>query len=72
MFGSNPEGRHGAGAAKIAVTQFGAKYGIGEGLVGDSYALPTKDLRVKENKGLRSISKEEIINNISNLYKTAK
>jgi hypothetical protein len=41
-------------------------------LVGDSYALPTKDLRVKENKGLRSISKEEIINNISNLYKTAK
>lgn len=72
VFGSNPEGRHGAGAAKIAVTQFGAKYGIGEGLVGDSYALPTKDLRVKENKGLRSISKEEIINNISNLYKTAK
>lgn len=72
VFGSNPEGRHGAGAAKIAVTQFGAKYGIGEGLIGDSYALPTKDLRVKENKGLRSISKEEIINNISNLYKTAK
>ena len=72
VFGSNPEGRHGAGAAKIAVIQFGAKYGIGEGLVGDSYALPTKDLRVKENKGLRSISKEEIINNISNLYKTAK
>lgn len=72
VFGSNPEGRHGAGAAKVAVTQFGAKYGIGEGLVGDSYALPTKDLRVKENKGLRSISKEEIINNISNLYKTAK
>lgn len=72
VFGSNPEGRHGAGAAKVAVTQFGAKYGIGEGLIGDSYALPTKDLRVKENKGLRSISKEEIINNISNLYKTAK
>ena len=47
VFGSNPEGRHGAGAAKIAREQFGAKYGVGEGLTGNAYALPTKDLRSK-------------------------
>jgi hypothetical protein len=72
VFGSNPEGRHGAGAAKIAATQFGAKRGVGEGLVGDSYALPTKDLRVKKNRGLRSISSNDITNNIRKMYEVAK
>lgn len=72
VFGSNPEGRHGAGAARVAVRYFGAKYGIGEGLVGRSYALPTKDLRVKENKSLRSISPEQIIENIKKLYQVAR
>ena len=72
VFGSNPEGRHGAGAAKVAVEKFGAIYGQGEGLQGHAYALPTKDLRVKENNGYRSISKEQIIENIKRLYKCAK
>lgn len=45
VFGSNPEGRHGAGSARVAVQQFGAKYGIGEGLQGNAYALPTTELR---------------------------
>ena len=72
VFGSNPEGRHGAGAAKTAVDKFGAQYGVGEGLTGNAYALPTKDLRVKENNSLRSIPKNVIINNIRNLYATAK
>lgn len=72
VFGSNPEGRHGTGAAKIAREQFGAKYGVGEGLTGNAYALPTKDLRVKENKGLRSISETQIIENIKKLYETAR
>ena len=45
VFGSNPEGRHGKGAAYVAKTKFGAKQGQGEGLQGNSYALPTKDLR---------------------------
>lgn len=71
VFGSNPEGRHGKGAAKIAVNQFGAKYGQGEGLQGNAYALPTKDLRVKENKGFKSIPPEQIIQSIKSLYKTA-
>jgi hypothetical protein len=56
VFGSNPEGRHGAGSAKTAREKFGAIRGQGEGLQGNSYAIPTKDLRIKENRGLRSIS----------------
>ena len=72
VFGSNTEGRHGAGAAKIAREQFGAIYGQGEGLQGNAYALPTKDLRVKENRGLRSISKEDIVESIKKLYETAR
>lgn len=42
-FGSNFEGRHMGGAAKAAVEQFGAVWGIGEGLQGRSYAIPTME-----------------------------
>lgn len=41
-FGSNRAGRHGRGAALVAAQKFGAVIGIGEGLVGHSYAIPTK------------------------------
>ncbi len=43
VFGSNLAGRHGAGAALLAYNKFGARKGIGLGLEGKSYALPTKD-----------------------------
>lgn len=43
VFGSNLAGRHGRGAARFAYHRRGAKYGQGEGLQGDSYAIPTKD-----------------------------
>lgn len=42
VFGSNKLGIHGAGAAKTAKENFGAVYGVGEGLRGTSYAIPTK------------------------------
>ena len=42
-FGSNLRGRHGAGAARDAVQRFGAIEGQGEGVQGNSYAIPTKD-----------------------------
>jgi exodeoxyribonuclease-5 len=71
VFGSNPEGRHGAGAAKYARDNFGAIYGQGEGLQGQSYGLPTKDLRVKTNNSLKSISPEQIISSIKKLYNLA-
>lgn len=47
VFGSNRVGRHGRGAAVEAVRAYGAKYGVGEGLEGRSYALPTKGERLE-------------------------
>ena len=41
VFGSNLGGIHGAGAALVAAQQFGAERGVGEGLTGNSYAIPT-------------------------------
>ena len=41
VFGSNLQGMHGGGAARIAVQQFGAIMGQGVGLQGQSYAIPT-------------------------------
>ena len=41
VFGSNTLGIHGKGAAKTAKRWFGARHGVGEGLIGNSYALPT-------------------------------
>lgn len=43
VFGSNQLGRHGAGAAYEAAVHFRAEEGIGEGLTGQAYAIPTKD-----------------------------
>ena len=42
VFGSNLAGIHGAGAAKDAHKYYGAQWGIGRGLTGSAYALPTK------------------------------
>ena len=44
VFGSNTEGRHGAGAALYARQHHGAIYGQARGLQGNSYAIVTKDL----------------------------
>lgn len=43
VFGSNALGQHGGGAAAFAVRQFGAVWGQGEGLQGQSYAIPTME-----------------------------
>lgn len=45
VFGSNAAGNHGAGAAAVAVQRFGAIWGQGEGLQGQSYGLPTMEGR---------------------------
>lgn len=69
VFGSNPEGRHGAGAAKIAREQFGAKYGVGEGMTGNAYALPTKDLSVKFTPfGKDDTANEPLKEGVYNVY----
>lgn len=41
VFGSNKDGLHRSGAAKKALMDFGAKEGQGEGMQGQSYAIPT-------------------------------
>ena len=42
VFGSNEAGIHGAGAARTAL-KWGAVLGVGTGLMGQTYAIPTKD-----------------------------
>ena len=41
VFGSNLQGRHGGGAARVAYNKFGAIWGEGVGLHGRTYAIPT-------------------------------
>ena len=43
VFGSNIRSFHGGGAARIANKKFGAEWGVGEGLTGQCYALPTME-----------------------------
>ena len=43
VFGSNAQGAHMGGAARIAMEKFGAIWGQGEGLQGQSYAIPTME-----------------------------
>lgn len=81
VFGSNPEGRHGAGSARVAREQFGAKYGQGEGLQGNAYALPTTELRYSHQVNIldervtsysrQSLPFDTIVESIKKLYKCA-
>ena len=41
VFGSNLAGAHGGGAARFAYERFGAVWGEGVGLHGQTYAIPT-------------------------------
>ena len=50
VFGSNLDGFHGGGAARIAMERFGAVWGQGVGLQGQCYAIPTMQGGVKTIK----------------------
>lgn len=41
VFGSNLDGLHGGGAARVAYQKFGAQWGKGVGMQGKCYAIPT-------------------------------
>ena len=41
VFGSNLSGAHAGGAARLAFQKFGAQWGQGVGLQGNTYAIPT-------------------------------
>ena len=68
VFGSNTEGRHGAGAAKVALNKFGAIYGQSSGRQGNSYAIITKNLKKSVHP---SIDRFDIIYQIIRLYQFA-
>ena len=84
LYGSNPEGINGAGAAKAAMSlSKGAKNGIGRGFNGsNAYALVTKSLNagfveratgiLYDKEGYRSVSPEQIRTNIDQLYEIAR
>lgn len=62
VFGSNLSGKHGKGAALTAKRFFGAANGVGEGLTGQAYALPTKNAQIQvrtiwngESRGTKSM-----------------
>lgn len=58
--GTNFEGRHGLGGAKMANNFFGLEYGFSKGLCGETWAIITKDLQ----KGKRSVTLEFIFNQV--------
>jgi hypothetical protein len=69
VWGSNTEGRSGMGAAKLAVSKFGAIYGQAEGLQGQSYAIITTDL----SKSYRpSVSIELVTEQVNKFIQFAK
>ena len=61
VFGSNMNGNHAGGAARLAVEKFCAIMGQAEGLQGQSYAIPTLD------KDMEKVTEEELITYLGNL-----
>ena len=66
VFGSNANGQHAGGAARVAIEKFGAIMGQAEGLQGQSYAIPTLDEKMQK------VSVENISESVKRLYEFAK
>lgn len=66
VFGSNTSGYHGKGAAEVALNMFGAIPGMGRGIMGRSYAIPTKGSTVSSEgkRRLYPLSIREVQENI--------
>ncbi len=65
VFGSNMNGNHAGGAARLAVEKFGAIMGQAEGIQGQSYAIPTLD------KDMNRITMEKLHANLLKFKKYA-
>lgn len=61
VFGSNRNGNHYSGAARIAYERFGAEWGVGEGHTGQSYALPTLD------ENMERVTEDELIDSFAKM-----
>lgn len=66
VFGSNIQGHHAGGAAFQAHQGFGAARGVGEGLTGQCYALPTL------NETMQHYSHIEMLNIVATFYRCVK
>ena len=67
VFGSNTEGRHGAGAALEARQKWGAIYGQASGRQGNSYGIITKELR----SGYALVTLDDIRKNVQEFIRYA-
>ncbi len=65
VFGSNLNGNHAGGAARQAYDTFGAVWGQGVGLQGQSYAIPTLD------ENMQKMSLERIGSHLEDLVRHA-
>ena len=59
VFGSNMNGNHYGGAARIAYDRFGAIWGVGEGETVMAYAIPTL------NKNMEKVTRKQLSGSIS-------
>lgn len=65
VFGSNLAGAHAGGAAAQAFEDFGAQWGVGEGLTGRCYAFPTL------NADFSKVTKTQLKESRRKLYQCA-
>lgn len=65
VFGSNLSGNHAGGAARQAFERFGAEWGVGEGMTGQCYALPTLD------KNMQKVTPTALRRSFERLWETA-
>ena len=69
IFGSNTAGEHAGGAARVAVDKYGAQWGNGYGMQGQSYAIPTLDVSETLSNGIcERVPIMEVANHILELY----
>ena len=66
VFGSNANGNHYGGAARVAFDKFGAEWGVGEGLTGNTYAIPTLD------KNMEKVTKLKLVRSFIKFIEFAK
>jgi hypothetical protein len=61
VFGSNKNGWHGGGLARVCADKWGAKNGVSEGITGKCYAFPTL------GKDMQKVSQEELEESVERL-----
>ena len=65
IFGSNLAGAHAGGAARQAHKDFGAEWGVFEGMIGKTYAFPTLD------SDYNKLTVDQLESSRDRLYETA-